>query len=47
MAQKILILVKTGIFYEFSIFKVAENRDSKTHFRAAEIAEKEWVECSS
>ena len=29
------------------IFKVAENRDSKTHYRAAEIAEKEWVECSS
>ena len=29
------------------IFKVAENRDSKTHCRAAEIAEKEWVEGSS
>ena len=29
------------------IFKVAENRDSKTHYRAAEIAEREWVECSS
>ena len=29
------------------IFKVAENRDSETHYRAAEIAEKEWVECSS
>ena len=29
------------------IFKVAENPDSKTHYRAAEIAEKEWVECSS
>ena len=29
------------------IFKVAENRDSKTHYRAAEIAEKEWVEGSS
>ena len=44
MAKKFLIWVKTGIFYEFS---VAENRDSKTHYRAAEIAEKEWVECSS
>ena len=29
------------------IFKVAENRDSKTRHRAAEIAEKEWVEGSS
>ena len=29
------------------IFKVAENRDSKTHYQAAEIAEKEWVEGSS
>ena len=29
------------------IFKVAENRDSKTHYRTAEIAEKEWVEGSS
>ena len=28
------------------IFKGAENRDSKTHYRAAEIAVKEWVECS-
>ena len=28
------------------IFKVAENRDSKTHYRAAEIAEKEWLEGS-
>ena len=45
MAQNFLIWIKTGIFYEF--FKVAENRDSKTHYRAAEIAEKEWVECSS
>ena len=44
MAQNFLILVKTGIFYEFS---EAENRDSKTHYRAAEIAEKEWVKYSS
>ena len=28
-------------------FQVAENRDSKSHYRAAEIAEKEWVEGSS
>ena len=45
MAQKFLIWVKTGIFYEFS--KWRENRDSKTHYQAAEITEKEWVEGSS
>ena len=38
MAQKIFILVKTGIFYEFLKWR-------KTHYRAAEIAEKEWVKC--
>ena len=29
------------------IFKVAEMRDSKTHYRAGELAEREWVECNS
>ena len=28
-------------------FQSGGNRDSKTHYRAAEIAEKEWVEFSS
>ena len=39
MAQKFLLLVKTGIFYEFSKWQ-------KTHYRAEEFAEREWVECS-
>lgn len=26
--------------------EVAENRDSKTHYRAAELSERKWVECN-
>ena len=45
MAQKFFDLGQNRNF--LWIFKVAENRDSKTRHRAAEIAEKEWVEGSS
>ena len=45
MAQKFLSLVKSGIFYEFSKWRKIEIR--KTHHRAAEPAEREWVECNS
>ena len=45
MAKKVLIWDKTGIFYEFSKWLKIEIH--KPINRAAEIAEKEWVEGSS
>ena len=45
MAQTFLFLVKTAEF--FTNFQSGGNARSKTHYRAGELAEREWVECNS
>ena len=44
LVKSFLLLVQTGIFYEFS---VVENQDSETRYQSAKLAEREWVSCNS